>query len=123
MNLEQLILTKDNASVQKSYVNRFDKNTFINLFVFKNANEGFNHSFDLELAGEKFNPAMGFNAETDYGFISLSNGKNTKLKDKHAVNYWNVNTELDYRWKLQSQLTETKFANLQTSGLLYKQQR
>ena len=107
------------ATYDSDVNNTFDKNTFINLFTFKNVNEGFSHGFDLEFVGKKFNPAMGFNPETDYGFISLSNGKRTRIKGKHSINYWTVNTELQYRWKQQSQLTETKFANIRT-GLTWK---
>ncbi len=95
----------------------FFKKSFFNIFASKNANEGFSHAFNLELTGQNFNPAIGFIPETDYGFISLSNGKSTKVKGDRAINSWTTNTTLEYRWKLISGLTETKFANLQ--GGLY----
>lgn len=103
------------AVTYDSLVNKsFDKNSFINVFIYKNVNEGFSHGINFEHAGEKFNPAMGFNPETDYGFISITNGKRTRLSGIHSINYWSVNTELQYRWKLLSQLTETRFANIKT---------
>lgn len=101
------------AVTYDSLVNKtIDKNSFINLFIYKNVNEGFSHGMNFEHAGEKFNPAMGFNPETDYGFISLTNGKRTRINSIHSINYWSINTELQYRWKLLSQLTETRFVNI-----------
>lgn len=90
----------------------FDKNTFFNLFAFKNAGQGFTHGLDVEIVGKKFNPTMGFNPESDYGFVSLSNGRIMRIKGEHEVNFWSLNSTLEYRWKLESELTETKFANL-----------
>ncbi len=101
---------------QKDFLN---KNMFVNIFAFKNANEGFTHGLDFELAGDKFNPAMGFNPETDYGYLALSNGKKIKVKGEHAINFWRVNTNLSYRWKLLSQQTETRFANFE-AGMSWK---
>ena len=103
------------AVTYDSLVNKtFDKNSFINVFIYKNVNEGFSHGINFEHAEKKFNPAIGFNPETDYGFISITNGKRTRINGIHSINYWSVNTELQYRWKLLSQLTETRFANIKT---------
>ncbi|MEO8150940.1 MAG: DUF5916 domain-containing protein, partial [Bacteroidia bacterium] len=93
-------------------VKTFDNNEFLNVFAFKNANEGFTHGFDFEYAGEKFNPAMGFVAETDYGFVSVNTAKRTIFKSEKALNSWSIGSQVDYRWKINSQLTETKFINL-----------
>ncbi len=101
------------ATYDNNVNNTFDKNSFIYLFAGKNVNEGFSHSLNLEIVGQKFNPAMGFIAETDYGFISLTNGKRTKIGKSHLFNYWSVNTILQYRCKLQSQLVETKIADIE----------
>ena len=101
------------AVTYDSLVNKtFDKNSFINVFLSKNVNEGFFHGMNFEHVGKNFNPAIGFNPEADYGFISLSNGKRTRINGIHSINYWSVKTELQYRWKLLSQLTETRFANI-----------
>ncbi len=97
----------------------FDQNSFLNLFAAKSVNEGYSHSLDLELVGEKFNPSMGFNPETDYGFISVSNGKRSRIKGTHAINYWAINTQIEYRRKIQSKLTETKFGNI-IASILWK---
>ncbi len=97
----------------------FDKNTFINLFAYKNVIEGLSHGINLEIVGEKFNPAMGFNPETDYGFIAFNNGKRMRINGESHFNNWNINTRLEYRWKLLTQLTETKFANVKV-GLSWK---
>jgi hypothetical protein len=94
--------------------NVMDKNRFINLFAFKNVIEGFSHGFDFELVGQKFNPAMGFLAETDYGFVSLFNGKRVRIKKSAALNFFAINTSLEYRWKPEMKITETFFANIQT---------
>ena len=101
------------AVTYDSLVNKtFDKNSFINVFLTKNVNEGFFHGMNFEHVGKNFNPAIGFNPETDYCFISLSNGKRTRINGIHSINYWSIKTELQYRWKLLSQLTETRFANI-----------
>ena len=104
---------------EKSISKTLDNNQFINLFAFKNANEGFTHGFNFEYVGKNFNPAMGFIAEQDYGFIALSNGKRTRINGTGNLNFFNINTELDYRWKLGTGLTETKFANFKP-GITWK---
>lgn len=102
-----------------SVTSAIDNNEFLNVFAFKNVSEGLTHGLDFEYAGSKFNPAMGFNPETDYGFISLDNGCISKINGDGLFNSWTLNTNLAYRWKLESQLTETKFANIQ-GGLNWK---
>ena len=92
-----------------------DKNTFFNIFAFKNVNVGFTHSLNFDLVGNKFYPALGFNPENDYGSISISNGRRYKINGNKKITFWSVNSELHYRWKQLSQLTETKSANLSLS--------
>lgn len=92
-----------------------DKNTFFNIFAFKNVNVGFTHSLNFDLVGNKFYPALGFNPENDYGSISISNGRRYKINGNKKITFWSVNSELHYRWKQLSQLTETKSANLSFS--------
>lgn len=107
------------ASYDSVVKKTFDQNAFINFFAFKNVGEGFFHGFDLELVGRKFNPAMGFNPEIDYGFVSLNSGKRTRIKGAYALNSWVVNASVDYRWKLFTNLTETKSAKIET-GINWK---
>ena len=107
------------ATYDSTVKTAFDKNTFLNLFAFKNASEGFTHGFDVEIVSTKFNPSMGFNPETDYGFVSISNGRGTRIKGNHALNFWVINSAIEYRWKLESQESETKFANIK-GGLRWK---
>lgn len=92
-----------------------DKNTFFNIFAFKNVNVGFTHSLNFDLVGNKFYPALGFNPENDYGSISISNGRRYKISGNKKITFWSVNSDLHYRWKQLSQLTETKSANLSFS--------
>lgn len=92
-----------------------DKNTFFNIFAFKNVNVGFTHSLNFDLVGNKFYPALGFNPENDYGSISISNGRRYKINGNKKITFWSVNSDLHYRWKQLSQLTETKSANLSLS--------
>jgi len=92
-----------------------DKNTFFNIFAFKNVNVGFTHSLNFDLVGNKFYPALGFNPENDYGSISISNGRRYKISGNKKITFWSVNSDLHYRWKQLSQLTETKSANISLS--------
>ncbi|MCC7028268.1 MAG: carbohydrate binding family 9 domain-containing protein [Saprospiraceae bacterium] len=92
-----------------------DKNTFFNIFAFKNVNVGFTHSLNFDLVGNKFYPALGFNPENDYGSISISNGRRYKISGNKKITFWSVNSDLHYRWKHLSQLTETKSANISLS--------
>lgn len=92
-----------------------DKNTFFNIFAFKNVNVGFTHSLNFDLVGNKFYPALGFNPENDYGSISISNGRRYKINGNKKITFWSVNSDLHYRWKQLSQLTETKSANVSFS--------
>lgn len=92
-----------------------DKNTFFNIFAFKNVNVGFTHSLNFDLVGNKFYPALGFNPENDYGSISISNGRRYKINGNKKITFWSVNSDLHYRWKQLSQLTETKSANISLS--------
>jgi Domain of unknown function (DUF5916)/Carbohydrate family 9 binding domain-like len=108
------------ATTYDSEVKRtIDKNTFLNLFAFKNVSEGYWHSLNTELVGEKFNPAMGFINESDYGNISFANGKETRFKNNRTLKGWGIWSEMQYRFKEQSGLTETKFANIGT-GISWK---
>lgn len=91
----------------------FHDNGFYNIFAFKNAGVGYTHAFDFELAGKNFNPEMGFNPEREFGFVSISNGKKIQFKRNIPLNFWRVNTTLDYRWKTDTKLTETKVARLE----------
>jgi hypothetical protein len=90
----------------------FDKNTFINLFAGKNVSEGYSYGFNFEQVGENFNPSMGFISEKDYGLISINAQKRERITNSKSFNFWSVNSIFEYRWKLQSQLTETKLFNL-----------
>lgn len=92
-----------------------DKNTFFNIFAFKNVNVGFTHSLNFDLVGNKFYPALGFNPENDYGSISISNGRRYKISGNKKITFWSVNSDLHYRWKQLSQLTETKSTNISLS--------
>ena len=65
--------------------------------------------------GNKFYPALGFNPENDYGSISISNGRRYKISGNKKITFWSVNSDLHYRWKQLSQLTETKSANISLS--------
>lgn len=56
---------------------------------------------------------MGFNPEREFGFVSISNGKKIQFKRNIPLNFWRVNTTLDYRWKTDTKLTETKVARLE----------
>ncbi len=102
------VATTYDSTVSKT----FNSNQFLNLFVFKNASEGFVHGFDFEYAGEKFDPAMGFNPESDYGYVSVNTAKITKFKDNKIFNSWSLGGQVDYRWKIDAKITETKFMNL-----------
>ncbi len=96
------------VSTYDSSVNSaFDNNTFFNIFAFKNANVGFTHSFNFDVVGHKFYPALGFNPENDYGSISISNGRRNKIKGNKLIGFWSINTDLQYRWKQLSKLKET----------------
>ncbi len=38
--------------------------------------------------------------------------KRKKITNSKSLNFWSINSTFEYRWKLQSQLTETKLVNL-----------
>ena len=90
----------------------FDKNTLINLFAGKKVSEGYSYGFNFEHVGTNFNPAMGFISETDYGLTSINAQKRERITKSKSLNFWFLDSNFEYRWKLQSHLTETKLANI-----------
>lgn len=92
----------------------FGSSMYYELALFRNAREGWFYSLQGDYIGKSFDPVMGFAPENDLWNGNGGLGYRAKAKGERKVQYISYSVNTNYKAKVTSGLTETKYINAQT---------
>lgn len=85
------------------------------LALFRNAREGWFYSLQGDYIGKDFNPVMGFTPENDLWNMNAGAGKRLKAGSASKVQYYSLSGNTNYKAKVSSGITETRYADVQSN--------
>jgi hypothetical protein len=114
------------ASKDAAPITRLEDHVVFNLLAFRQVSYGYSNFLTVTKAGANFNPMSGFYADNGFTMAYAFNGYTFKIKNNERLNYFDLSTEVYYKWNTKNTNgIETGYFNLISSlsfknGLLLK---
>lgn len=76
-----------------------DKNTLLNVAVFREVSFGYSNFITYLKSGEQFNPASGFYVDRAFDMAYMAHSFTKQIKNRKKLNWWDISLQAMMKWR------------------------